>query len=116
MVFLMSVHGKVIEQTNKKFSVHKLEGVVDPWIGMAIIHRNLDRMEKYPGRNFMKFKEGNAKSGTLRGIIPCNRTGWELTGWKQAGREGAGGSDGQVEQESAVCPYSNESKPYTSLH
>jgi len=48
--------------------------------------------------------------------IPCNRTVWSLTGWKQACREEAGGPDGQVEQESAVCTYGNEGKPYTSLH
>lgn len=29
------------------------------------------------------------KSGTLGGILPCNRTGWGLTGWKQACREDA---------------------------
>lgn len=116
MVFLKLVHGKVIEQIKKNLTVHKLEGAVDPLIGMAVIHRNIDRMEKYTDRNFRKFKEGNANSGTLGGIIPCNRTGWGLTGWKQACREGAGGPDGQVEQESAACPYSNESKPYPGLY
>lgn len=116
LVFLMSVHGKVIEQIKKQITVHKLKEVVDPLTGMAVIHRNLDRMEKYTDGNFMKFKEGNAKSGTLGGIIPCNRTGWGLTGRKRACREEAGGPDGQVEQKSAVCPYGNEGKPYTCLH
>lgn len=39
----------------------------------------------------MKFKEGNVKFGTWGGILPCNRTGWGLTGWKQACREEAEG-------------------------
>lgn len=74
LVFLMSVHGKVIEQIKSKFTVHKWEGVVDPLVGMGVIHNNLDRKEKYTDRNFMKFKD-IVKSGTLGGIIPCNRTG-----------------------------------------
>lgn len=45
MVFLISVHGKVIGK-NKKSTVHKLEKAVHPLTGMAVIHRNLDRMEK----------------------------------------------------------------------
>lgn len=46
---------------------------------MAVIHRNLDRLEKYTDKSYMKFKKGNAKSGTSGGIIPSNRTGWGLT-------------------------------------
>lgn len=39
----------------------------------------------------MKSKEGNMKPGTLVGILLCSRTGWGLTGWKQACREEAEG-------------------------
>lgn len=39
----------------------------------------------------MKFKEENVKSGTLGGIVSCNRTGWRPTGWKQDCREEAEG-------------------------
>lgn len=31
------------------------------------------------------------KSGILGGILPCDRTGWGLTGWEQACREAAEG-------------------------
>lgn len=40
----------------------------------------------------------------------CHRTGWGLTDWKQLCREKMG-SWWQAEQESAVCPYSNEGRP-----
>lgn len=56
-----------------------MEGVVDPLINVAVIDRNLDRSEKYTDKSYVKFKKGNAKSGTLGGIIPSNRTGWGLT-------------------------------------
>lgn len=39
----------------------------------------------------MKFEEGNVKSGTLGGTLPCNRASWGLTGWKQPCREEAEG-------------------------
>lgn len=81
-----------------------MEEAVHPLTGMAVIHRNLDRVEKSTQKTVMKLKESKTKTDTLGGIIPFNRSCWGLTGWKHACRERAGGPEEQVEQESAVCP------------
>ncbi|KAK4821807.1 hypothetical protein QYF61_003836 [Mycteria americana] len=58
----------------------------------------------HPEHEFEQHEKTNAKSCTWDGLIPCNGTGWGLTGWVVALRKRTWGPGGQcAKHESAVC-------------
>ncbi|GAB0207475.1 mitochondrial enolase superfamily member 1 [Grus japonensis] len=67
----------------------KLGGVTDTPEGFAAIQKDLNRLEKWTDRNFMKFNKGKFK-----GTTPCTSTCWGLTGRKVALQKRTDGMEG----------------------
>lgn len=115
LVFLMSVHGKVIEQTKK---VHGSQIGGSCW--------STDRHGRHSQESWQigeihwqklhEVQERQCKVWHLGRYNPKQQN-WLGSDCRFAEKgEGAAGPDGQVKEESAVCPYSNEGKLCTGLH
>lgn len=80
LVVLNVVINDLEEVVKQSHQVCRYQGqTANTFCGMAVIQRDLDRLEGWTNKNFVKFKKPNAKCSTWGRIISCSNRHWGQT-------------------------------------